>query len=405
MKERLRPMAAVLAMLTLTALGAACGGGERGIQPTDTGGGDTLASDTSGADVSDVSQAPNACTGDGDCSGVKHCRSGVCVADPPAGVTSFVTDPHDNVPTSNPPDLSCSDQTDAAPVQTQTATLYGAVARFGDGRKTFEMHVDVLPEDGFDPTSCEGMTDATAQRACFRAAGTVIGSAVSVAPPTPDSLPATCTAHEDCPFGYQCTKTSSVVHECTLQFGLYEIVDVPLDTPLILRVWATTNEDKWRDTWVFNVILPADQVGTDGRVQYDATMVSVGQWELTPNTVGLAPIPATRGAIGGRVRDCRGASRSSWPISEVSIGLADPARGTVFFNNLEDDTVPLIDRVTTNILGRFAALDIAPGWNRIAGAARVGTEVVSVGSVPVYVFPNALSIVSWPGRLPYWRQH
>lgn len=404
---RLRTTAAVLMIPTLAAFSAACGDSPRGIQSdtvgTDTSGGDTASEDTGG-----TAPAPNACVGDGDCSG-SHCRSGVCVADPPAGAMAFRTDPHDNVPTTDAPDLSCIDQSDAPVTQTTTATLYGAVARFGDGRKTENMLVEVMLADDFDATPCEGISDPTAQRDCFvtgDTVGTVIGSSTSALPPTPSSLPAACEGHEDCPIGYQCTEKSSVEFACTEQFGLYEIADVPLGVPLIIRTTAQSNQTRWHDTWVFNVILYEDQVDDDGRVQYDATIVSDGQWLLTPNTVGLsAGVTDGHGVIGGRVRDCRGTDRDSWPISEVTIGLAAPAVKTVFFNNLEDDTVPLIDRESTNILGRFAALDIAPGWNRIAGAGRVGAEVVSVGSVPVYVFPNALTIVSWPGRLPYWRQH
>lgn len=392
----------------LMAVAGGCGDGERGIQPTDT-------ATTADTEVGDVAQgdvtAPagdNACDADGDCQGGRSCRSGVCVADPPAGVTSTLTDPADNVPTANAPDLSCVDAAPAAaPVASDTATLFGAVARFGDGRKTMDVHVEVLLADGFDPSACEDVTGEEAQRDCYRTSGTVVGSALSVAPPEPRSLPPSCEGHEDCPLGYQCTEVSSVDHRCEEQFGIYSIDDVPTDTPLILRAWATTNVNRWHDTWTFNVVLNSDQVDDEGRAQYDATMVSTGQWLLTPNTVGLPPIAPPNGAIGGRVRDCRqtGAeARDSWPISEVSIDLETRARGVVYFNNLEDDTVPLIDRRTTNILGRFAALDIAPGWNRIAGSARVGDEVLSVGSVPVYVVPNALVIVSWPGRQPFWRQ-
>ena len=76
--------------------------------------------------------------------------------------------------------------------------------------------------------------------------------------------------------------------------------------------------------------------------------------------------------IGGRVCDCRiEGERASWTIDDVTLALGEPAQKIVFFNNLEDDTVPLDDRVTTNILGRFAALDIKPGWNRISNCAPI----------------------------------
>ncbi|MCB9733545.1 MAG: hypothetical protein H6745_13170 [Deltaproteobacteria bacterium] len=385
----------------------ACGDDQRGI-----GGGDTAVTDTAQTDVADTAggdtggtaMLPNACSESVACSGSKACRSGVCVDDPPSAATATLTDPVDNTPTTDAPNLDCVDASLAAPVQTTTARLYGAVARFGDGRKTTDMHVDVILASDFDPSACESET-GDEQITCYRAAGTVVGSATSTAPPTPDSLPASCSGHEDCPLGYQCVETSSVVHECKEQFGLFEVADVPLDTPLILRAYpegAITT--RWHDTYVYNVVLGSDEV-VDGAVQYDATIVSDGQWLLTPNTVSLPEIPADHGAIGGRVRDCHTATRVSWPIAEVSIDTARPSRKVVYFNNLEDDTVPLVDRATTNIIGRFAALDIAPGWNVIAGSARVGGAVVTVGAEEVYVVPNALAIVSWPGKRPYWRQH
>jgi hypothetical protein len=86
------------------------------------------------------------------------------------------------------------------------------------------------------------------------------------------------------------------------------------------------------------------------------------------------------------------------------LALSKPAEDLVYFNSLEDDTVPLDNRETTNIVGRFAALDIAPGWNVLAGVAQIGGETVPVGSIDVYVVPNALSIVSFPGTLPHWKQ-
>jgi hypothetical protein len=55
-------------------------------------------------------------------------------------------------------------------------------------------------------------------------------------------------------------------------------------------------------------------------------------------------------------------------------------------------------------LGRFAALDVPAGWNKLAGSARVDGQVESIGAIDVYVIPNSLSIVSGPGRQPYWRQ-
>lgn len=405
---------------------AACGGNERGLHTTtDTAGATevtsatdatsatdgtattepdgTSATETQAETTVDVGPLPNACDESRAC-GKGACRSGVCVEDPPANEVAHTTDPTTNSPTTQWPDLSCVDQTAAAPVQTTTATLHGAVARFGKGRETWGLRVDVLLGDGFDPSACQAKTDETEQRDCYRNAGTLVGTATSVQPAVDAVLPDVCTDHGQCPIGWQCDDPNELGGDCKREFGLYEVANVPLETPLILRAYDPADSGRWHDTWIFHVVLHASEVA-DGRVQYDAQMVSEGQWILTPNSVGMtAGIPPEHGVIGGRIRDCEAAGEDSWPISNVRLDLARKAAAIVYFNNLEDDTVPLIDRETTDIIGRFAALDVVPGWNMMAGSARVDGAVVSIGAEPVYVFPNALSIVSWPGSQPYWRQ-
>ncbi len=400
----------VLGLVTLVAAG--CGDNARGIQSDTT---QDIQGDTSNDvadDTSDVSGTdsdtpgpvllPNSCSETKPCE-QGACRSGVCVADPPQGANAYLTDPVENLLSTDWPDLSCSDMTSAAPIETTTTTLYGAVSRFGKGRKTIDIKVEVLLAEGFNPGACEEEATDAAKRTCYRNYGTPIASTLSVAPPTPTSLPDTCTKHEECPLGYQCFNPANLGGDCEEQFGLYELPGIPVNTPIIIRSYATTNDAQWHDTWVFNIVLdPSREV--EGRIQYDAQMVSHGQWLLTSNSVGLPDMAPTNGAIGGRIRDCQDDRPYAWPISEVRLGLANPGTGIVYFNNLEDDTVPLIDRQTTDILGRFAALDVPAGWNKMGGAARVDGQVVSIGAVGVYVIPNSLSIVSWPGTQPYWRQ-
>jgi len=390
-----------------------CGGDtERGIK-SDSGSETTDATVTTdaGADSSadgetvEAPRLPNACDAERTCQ-KGACRSGVCVEDPASSLIAYATNPEGNIPTETWPDLSCVDTISSAiVVAPQTATLHGAVTRFGKGRATDGIKVEVLRLSDFDPSSCEALTSESAIKACFRGLGPVVGSTTAVKPPTDVTLPEVCKEHEECPLGYQCNDPADLGGKCVTDFGLYEIAEVPLETPLVIRSYATTNESNWHDTWLFNVVLHASHV-VDGRIQYDATMVSHGQWLLVTNTVSLPEIPPTHGAIGGRIRDCRMMTgEDGWPISNVRLALANPAKKIVYFNDLEDDTVPLVDRAATDIIGRFAALDVAPGWNRIAGSARVDGQVVSVGGADVYVIPNALSIVSFPGTQPYWRQH
>ena len=369
-----------------------------------TGDTDVIAgADTPGDGSLDETTGPcNACSGAASCGAGAGCHAGVCIVDPPEGSSATITDPVSHKPTEDPPNLACVADDPALAEQTGTATVYGAVTRFGSGRKTFQVQVDIFLASTWDPSGCE-QEPAAARDACYVSYGDAIGSTLSVPPEVVD-LPDNCDGHASCPLGYECLE-GDLDYVCEEQFGVYAIEGIPTDVPLVIRARATEFESKWHDTYVFNVVLHGDLVDEDGSIHYNATMVSHGQWLLTANTVGLSDIPEDRGAIGGRMRDCRlPGERPSWPISEASVGLTSPPEKTVFFNSLEDDTVPLDDRTTTNILGRYAALDIAAGWNTVAGSGRVAGEVVSLGSAAVYVMPNSLSIVTFPGLQPHWRQ-
>ncbi|MCB9728709.1 MAG: hypothetical protein H6744_16320 [Deltaproteobacteria bacterium] len=393
----------VAALGTVACLLWACGGEDGG-------------TDTSDASVSDVGgdvapdALPKECNETKACTGTGVCRSGVCVVDPPGTNESKITEPVSNASTNQSPVLSCADQAAPTPAGPETVTLYGAVTRFGSGRPTFDIEVAVFDAATWDPSACEDEPTTEKKLDCYQEYGTPLASAVSVEPQKLDPAPSCANKdfNDDCPLGYECTEADGFL-TCKLQFGLYQIPGVPTNTPLILRARYAGTEafiaSKWHDVYLFNVYLSADSADADGNYRYDATMVSDAQWILTPNTVFLPEVPEEHGVVGGRIRDCGVAGeRESWPMSEVSLGLAREARRVVYFNNLENDSLPLVDRKSTNILGRFAALDIEGGWNVIAGSARVGGQLVSVGSERVYVVPNALSVITFPGLHPVFKQ-
>jgi hypothetical protein len=136
--------------------------------------------------------------------------------------------------------------------------------------------------------------------------------------------------------------------------------------------------------------------------RYDPTIVGDGQWKTVPNPFNTQIAPGN-GAIGGRIRDCSkvGADkRPSWHIYEATVGFAKAPSITGYFNEFENDTLPVPSRTSTNILGRYVGLDVAPGANWVTGTAMIDGKAASLGSYPVYVFPSSLAVVSFPGIVP-----
>ncbi|MEZ4267959.1 MAG: hypothetical protein R3F39_16420 [Myxococcota bacterium] len=383
-------------------------GGDSGPADVAADGGDTVGGDAT-ADVA-VALLPKECNATKACSGTAVCRSGVCLSDPVGNVDSKITEPEKNALTAQSPVLTCADQVPATPAGPATVKMYGAITRFGSGRPTFDIEVSVFDARTWDPSACQTEKTTAKMLACYQAYGTPLASTLSTPPVDLNPAPscANIAFNDDCPLGYECQKKDGFP-ACVLQFGLYQLPGVPTNTPLVIRArYGGTDAaiaKKWHDVYLFNVYLSADSADADGNYRYDATMVSDAQWFLTPNTVSLPEVPEEHGVVGGRIRDCGiPGVRDSWPIAEVRVGMGLEPRKVVYFNNLENDSLPLVDRATTNILGRFAALDIEGGWNVIAGAARVDGKVVSVGSERVYVVPNALSIITLPGLHPVFKQ-
>lgn len=417
---------------TSVLVGAACFSGSDTATTADTAPATDTVSDTSttadtapGSDVATADAGPtgahpaaeslpNGCVDSSTC-GKATCRENICADDPPEGTAATITDPQGNLATTTEPDLSCVGQPPASPAGPSTVTLYGAVARFGSGLKTQDLEVDVFRADGYDPSVCEAEPNEDAILACYDAYGK--GTALYVGGTTSVlvgdvTLPENCNqdGHAVCPLGYRCVE-GDLDHDCLEQYGLYEVSGVPTNTKLVIRTRVPVEASdgikrKWHTSYAWNVYLFADKVAAGDRYHYDATIVSHGQWLTTPNTVGLPETPPENGVIGGRVRDCRKAGeRPGWSIDDVRLSLGRKASHIVYFNELEDEPVTIKDRVVTNLLGRFAAMDIEPGWNVVTGTARVGGQLVSLGQHWVYVFPNSLSVLSMPGIDPHYVQN
>ena len=327
-------------------------------------------------------------------------EDGLCVAKPKVETT--ISDPFEEESTDKLPDLSCVGQAWPAPTG-KKVRLHGIVDRFGSGPVTTDITIKVFDAAKFHPEKCLGMGPADTL-ACYQEIyddkDSLLGTAVST-PVDKGAESDDCQETKDCPLGYECNDTTGFL-ACHEQFGLYEIKDMPTNTPVVVMTQPSEDEmDSWHRTFLFHVVF-LEEFAQGDDYRYDPTIVGDGQWKTVPNPFNTQ-IKAGNGAIGGRVRDCAtagDAGRASWYIYEATVGFGNEPSKIGYFNELEEDTLPVPSRSATNILGRYAGLDVVPGPNVITGTVLQDGKLVSLGSYPIYVFPSGLSIVSFPGAVP-----
>ncbi len=369
------------------------------------------------------------CKADGDCPN-GNCIDGVCVTTPTE--VGNLSDPaNDYLPSTETLQTGCVDQPIADEIKGlpvgATVTMWGIVDRFGAGDVTSNIEVDVFKIGDFHPEVCAGIIDDTQRASCFAdpaQVGTPIAHTISLDPDKPAvdaqidvaakvAAGATCAIHLDCPNGYDCQKVTGDVGGkiCVKSHGVYAVENVPTNTELVVRVRKHDASTSWHDSYYWDIVLfsnhkdaatdrqPKKYVGTP-TYHVDPTIVDEGQWELVPATLGMASIATGDGVVGGRIRDCGTAARGGFPIHDAKIAMGVAPAGYAFFNDNEDDTVPIHTKQSTDTLGRFAAVDLVPGANRISATAQVNGALVNLGSQNVFVVPNALMIVSLPGRIP-----
>lgn len=403
-----------------------------------TDGGSSSSGSSGGADVG-IQTVPTAfkaaCTTETDCKKNHLCIDGACVPKLASTITSKITDPsNDNQPTAKTVELGCigksiADLSKGLPAVAEV-TMWGRVDRFGGGGLTVDVEVTVFRAEDFKPEACAQIVDKAASWACYgddSKVGKPLAKVVSVDPADAaakgwdvtgrkykDGEDCSDGVHLECPHGSVCDKIDNVV-QCGKNHGVFAMEKMPTNTPLIIRTRPLKfdNPSGWHDSYLWNVVLFSDRLDDKGAgkqptkyvdkdtYRYNPTIVGQGQWDLVPETIGiLGGITDGYGVIGGRIRDCGDAQRRSWPIVDAKVGIGIPPAGLTYFNDSETSTVPNKSRTTTNILGRYAAVDIPPGPNRVAVVGRLDGKDVTLSSTEVYVIPNALVIVSTPGYNP-----
>ncbi|MCO4764511.1 MAG: hypothetical protein KC502_23580 [Myxococcales bacterium] len=403
---------------------------------------DASATDGATADgTSDAGPAPTTfvpkCETDAKCKSVESCIEGVCVPNPGKDDKTQLGDPtEDNGPTSEAINLECVgkdlDEVIGSLPKGKKATMWGRVDRFGGGPVTTDVEVAIFLAADFHPENCAGIEDPADSQACFASdkVGKPFATVISLDPDAvakkgwdvtrPKKADEECNKgkHLECPHGYVCDKIDGFP-KCGKGHGVFAVDDIPLNTRLVVRTRASKADDPagWHDTYTYNVVLFSTHMdvkgagtqptGYEGKdtVLYNPTIVGEGQWQLVPSTIGIVGgIYEGDGVIGGRIRDCGTKDRRSWPITDARVGIGHPPEGMSYFNDSELDPVPNKSRVTTNIVGRYAAVGVPPGPNRVAVRGKIAGKATTLGVQDVYVIPNALVIASLPGYIPHWNK-
>ncbi len=331
---------------------------------------------------------------------------GACALTP--GEVTGLTNPFTGDPAGEDADVSCVGLSVAPLEVTAAVTMHGIVDRVGSGLVTENILVRVFDAALFTPWECDGFEEAE-RNECLDSlvndGSRILGEAVSSIEEQ-DVSGIECETDQDCPKAYACV--GDLGGECKLNYGVYELEGMPLNTPLVVMTKpnAEDGDGDWHATYVFSVILEDGFQTPEGLYRFDPLIVGEGQWKTVPGPF-FTEIEDGNGAIGGRVRDCvlPGTGKGGgWYLPEATVGFATLPSKIGYFNDKEEDSLPDAGRTSTNIFGRFTGLDVVPGPNVVSAAVKMDGDTVSLGAAAIYVFPDALSVVSLPGRVATYTQ-
>ncbi len=210
--------------------------------------------------------------------------------------------------------------------------------------------------------------------------------------------------------------------------GGYQIPNVPTETELIIEAVGDSGDTTAMGLWShplydYDIMIHNNQVvtlpsaGGDGGVPsgitgsaavfYEPRVLATSDWSAIPSAATLVTgIPAGHGVLAGEVHDCddvrlNNATVGSNPRVNFSLG-------TVYFSDNDTNPLPDTSRMYegTSILGTYALLDMTPGLATVAATGYVSTtQLAHLGSDTVWVFPDAVTAITFRGLRPWQVPH
>lgn len=338
-------------------------------EPVDAGG--------SGGAVTPANAAFCGVAAPASCSKVAVC--GVCVANPAKEATR-TTDTKEYKGT-GAVDASCFSGTPTPVGTSKNVKMKGWVKIFANGPDSKGVKIDVYEEE----LDASGVPTGKL--------GKLVGSTTGI------DTAGLCSASPDFP----CAKTEDKVKSgvtSTRTLFPYQIDGIPTEKPLIVR---TSGDVDWLPLYDYNVAARNDKLNATGEFEFDLRALANDDYASILKAAYNQPPQGGEAAIAGEVHDCGDVriSNSTVAVAPTPFVSGTPRFPLVYLSEVEDDPLPDTSRNATGKLGLYAVGGVKPGVYTVSSAAKIGADLVTLGSYKVQTFADSVSVYTFRGLRPW----
>lgn len=305
---------------------------------------------------------------------------GVCVPNPSKDATR-TTDTKEYKGT-GAVDASCFSATPTPVGTSKTVKIKGWVKIFANGPDSKGVKIDIYEEE----VDASGVPTGKL--------GKLVGSGTSN-----DKAPL-CSASPDFP----CAKTEDKVKSgvtSTRTLYPFEIDGIPTEKPLIAK---TSGDDAgWFPLYDYNVAARNDKLNAAGEFEFDVRALGNDDYASILKAAYNNPPQGGESAIAGEVHDCGDVrvSGATVAVAPTPFVAGTPRYPLVYLSEVEDDPLPDGARTSTGKLGLYAVGAAKPGVYTVSSAAKVNSDVVTLGSYKVQTFPDSVTVYTFRGLRPW----
>ena len=134
----------------------------------------------------------------------------------------------------------------------------------------------------------------------------------------------------------------------------------------------------------------------NGAVTRGVRAISTDDYVVLPQAAIGGPIASGHGLVMGEVHDC-----GDVRLTGAVVGVDKPVKVVSYTTSNEAHPLPDIASNATSSLGIYMAIDLAAGPVRVAAGGRVGGVTQTLGFTLAQVIPDAVSLVTFHGLMPY----